>query len=118
MPSRGQRLPNRVSSSSLMLILLFCFGTGQEREEAEKLFKAGGMAQKVVKAKLTDEEQAKIKVKAATPKCSASRTFFINSEILHYGDRKYANIFTTEFEASLATLNSIGAHLLNPGPKG
>lgn len=80
-----------------MLTLLFCFGTGQEREEAEKLFKAGGMAQKVVKAKLTDEEQAKIKVNAAPPKCS-SRTFLINSEILHYGDRKYANIFTTEFE--------------------
>lgn len=39
-----------------------------EREEAEKLFKAGGMAQKVVKAKLTDEEQAKIKAAIASAK--------------------------------------------------
>lgn len=43
-------------------LTLACVCASKEREEAEKLHKAGGMEQKIVKAKLTDAEQAKIKV--------------------------------------------------------
>jgi hypothetical protein len=95
-----------------MLISLFCFGTVQEREEAEKLFQAGGMAQKVVKAKLTDEEQAKIKVTAPPPvhDSSTARHSTTGTAILQTFSQQLTRV-------SLATLNSTGASLLSSGPK-